>query len=81
MAIERVLTQFEKGGKYPIAEYRLIRIELKELQDLFEESPEDPMYHSYEVVTDRQVRRLQQAAGIEIDRSRYDYFVEAYLLQ
>ena len=77
MAIERVLLQFEKGSKDLAAEYVLKGIELDELQNLFGESRDDPMYHSYDV-TQSQAKRLGEAAGVQLDLDKYDYFVQAY---
>ena len=77
MVIERVLLQFEKGGKELLGEYRLQGITLEELQALFGESSEDPMYDSYDV-TESQVERLEKATGVSIDLHSYDYFIQAY---
>jgi hypothetical protein len=41
-------------------------IELDELQSLFGESRDDPMYHSYDV-TQSQAKRLGEAAGVQLD--------------
>lgn len=77
MTIERVLLQFERGGKTLVGEYKLEGIDLTELQRLFGESPDDPMYHSYDV-TAAQAERLERATGVHIDLDSYDYFVQAY---
>jgi hypothetical protein len=77
MAIERVLLQFEKSGKALVGEYRLEGMEIAELQQLFGESSDDPMYHSYDV-TAAQAGRLERSTGVHIDLDSYDYFIQAY---
>jgi hypothetical protein len=77
MDVERVILQFEKNGKTIVGERKVEGISLADLQTLFGESPNDPMYHSYDV-TAAQVERLEIAANIKIDLDNYDYQLQAF---
>ncbi len=74
----RVLTTFEKHGDELISEHKLEGITLPELQALFNEPSDNPMYDCYPV-TAAQVKRLQEAVlDHRIDLQKFDYFVESY---
>ena len=51
--------------------------ELGELQALFHVPPGNPMYDCW-LVQHSQVAALSRMAGVSMDLSRFDYFVEAY---
>lgn len=74
----RVLRWFDKVGDALVGECELKDIELKLLQDIFDQPSDDPMYYSYPV-SQIHVRLIQQyCEQHEIDLSKFDYFVDCY---
>lgn len=69
------LKMYDKSGDFPISTHELEGIQVRDLQQLFDEPPDDPMYETYRI-TDSQVEWLQNFTGIKINLQLYDYFVE-----
>jgi hypothetical protein len=75
----RMLSVYEKDGEERILkQYELANIDLAELQRLFSEPEDEPMYDSYIVQTKAQAEFLNQFIDATIDVNRYDFFVECF---
>lgn len=78
MKINRVLSWYEKSpGSAFVEQAKLEEISLCELQQLFNQPVENPMYECYPV-QQQHVVVLSQYAGRKINLTEYEYFVECY---
>lgn len=75
MKVERFLRAYEKEGDNLVGEHRLEGISIIELQSMFGEPSDSPMYECYPVTTN-QLERLQNVIKAPLDLQAYDYFVE-----
>lgn len=78
--VVRILTKFQKAGDDLLDEFELEGVELQELQVLFQEPPDEPMYDCYPV-SKTQAKSLQKYVNEKIDVASYDYFVECYAVE
>ncbi|MEL4895744.1 DUF7683 domain-containing protein [Crocosphaera sp. Alani8] len=69
------LAWYEKEGDQFLVSVMLVGINLSELNNLFNLSPEDPMPYIYPV-KEIHVSFLQKFLNVEIDLKKYDYFIE-----
>ncbi len=78
--VVRVLAKYPKDDDFPVDELELRGVELQELQVLFQEPPDEPMYDCYPV-SKTQAKSLQKYVNEKIDLASYDYFVECYAVE
>jgi len=72
-----MLHAYQKEGDALVDEWPLPGINAATLQDLFEQSQDNPMYDGY-LVGEAQAGHLQAYVDHTIDLQAYDYFVECY---
>ena len=75
--IIRVLVKYPKKEDFPSNEFELEGVELQELQTLFKEPSNEPMYDCYPV-SKVQAESLQKYVDEKIDVESYDYFLECH---
>jgi hypothetical protein len=73
----RYVEWYEKTGDQPIGETILQEVPLSELQALFGESSETPMYDCYRISADH-VNYLQPKLEHSIALEQYDYYLSCY---
>lgn len=73
--IVRVLRWYEKSGDRLVGETPLPQLPLAELQMLFGESEDNPMYDCYPVQA-AQALKLQPTIAKKLDLASYNYFLE-----
>lgn len=76
MKVQRFLRVYEKEGDGLVGEYRLEGVSLAELQSMFGEPSDSPMYECYPVTPD-QLEKLQNIIKASLNLQAYDYFVES----
>jgi len=72
----RWLRWYELDGDRLIGEEQVDQASLAELREIFEITPDDPMYECYPVAA-RHIQRLTTLVSRPIELSRFAYFVEA----
>jgi hypothetical protein len=73
-----ILEWFEKDSDGFVDRVELVGVEVGWLQALFDEpSADDMMCYSYSVGPE-QLIALGEAAGVDVDPSRFDYFVSGW---
>ncbi|NOX52793.1 MAG: hypothetical protein GXP16_19990 [Gammaproteobacteria bacterium] len=77
--IRRHISWYAKKGDEFIADETIVGIELNSLQQLFQVATEDPMYDCWEI-KEQHVQILQKSIQHVINLKKYDYFVEATLV-
>ncbi len=77
MEIVRVLRWYDKSEEHLVDECTLKGISVHELQIIFCEDEENPMYDCYSVET-KQACEIKKYCDVEFNFSKYDYFVESY---
>jgi len=75
ISVSRMLRWYEKEGEELVGELPLVNIELTELQELFQESPDNLMFECY-VISPRQADYFQQKLKQKLDLDDYDYFID-----
>lgn len=74
--VRRLIRFFEKTSDKYVGEIELPEIELSELQKLFNEDRENPMYDCYPITTNEHTFFIQFLdKPLELDK--YNYFLEA----
>jgi len=73
--MSRVIRFFDKIDESYVGEAQLPEIPLVKLQEAFKVPTENPMYDSFPI-GEEQTRFLNHVVKIEIDLSKYDYFLE-----
>ncbi|MCL1472002.1 DUF7683 domain-containing protein [Argonema antarcticum] len=71
----RVVRWYDKNGDKLVGQSTLQDIKLSDIQDIFGESKDNPMYDCYPVNAFH-VNQLKKFVEDEIDIDYYDYFVE-----
>jgi hypothetical protein len=71
----RMIRWYEKEGDQLVGELSLPNIRLTELQELFNESPDDLMFECY-LISDQQANYFQQKINQKLDLDSYDYFLD-----
>ena len=71
----RMIRWYEKEGDQLVGELPLPNIRLTELQELFQESPDNLMFECY-VISPRQADYFQQKLKQKLDLDDYDYFID-----
>lgn len=71
----RMLRWYEKEANQLIGELSLPNIELTELQELFQESPDNLMFECY-AIGSRQAYYFQQKVKPKLNLDDYDYFID-----
>ena len=75
-----ILEWFEKDADTYVDRADLVGVDVAWLQALFgEASADDMMCYSYRA-SPEQLMRLAETAGVEVDPSRFDYFVSGWAL-
>jgi len=74
-SVIRVIRWYEKKGDRLAGETTLENASLSELQTLFNQSSDDPMYDCYPVLPSH-VSYLEQRLNRLIDLNQYDFFLE-----
>ncbi len=77
--IQRHISWYAKVGDEFIADENMVNIELNSLQKLFKVATENPMYDCWEI-KEHHVKILQKHIEHIINIKKYDYFVEATLI-
>jgi len=77
--IRRHISWYSKEDDEFIADENMLNVELSSLQKLFQVETENPMYDCWEV-KEQHVKTLQKQIKHIINIKKYDYFVEATLI-
>lgn len=79
-SVERVITIFKKNDDESfLGDISIDKIELSELQKIFNLESSNPMYDCYEVSTEHALF-FKEKVGIDFDFKKYTYFVECNLI-
>lgn len=70
-----VIAAFEKTGDEWIIDQEKINVPLPVLQQKFNCSSNDPMYHCYDI-DEQQAKKLEALTGFEFTLDQFDYFLE-----
>ena len=77
--VQRCVECFEKVGDDLIKEIPLSGISLKQLQEIFGEPAEEPMYGGY-IIESRHAAMLEPYLPEKLDLESYDYFLSCYAI-
>ena len=74
--VTRLIRIYEKIGDDLLGEITLEGADLMDLQAVFNENKDDPMYDSYPV-KEKEKEFFENKYGVEFDFGLYDHFLEA----
>jgi hypothetical protein len=72
----RSLTYFDKLTEEYIGSIELPKIELSELQRLWNQPDDEPMVYSYPIAKIEQIEFFERILERQLETEKYDYFME-----